>query len=181
MALFNLALFIQRPSETGTLYLFGLTLSFGWRYLSTDGYLYRIFEPTSVLYQWNLLGLAFPPLTCGLFLSLFLRRTFPKQVPLYFPVLSAILIGTLVILTLFTSLVLAQSYWVPYTIALLILFFGVCFVSLRAALAREEGAILGILGIAIIFAGHTNDFLVATAAYKFMYLGHYSLVLFIFT
>jgi signal transduction histidine kinase len=181
MALFNLALFIQRPAEKGTLYLFGLTCSFAWRYLSTDGYLYRIFEPSIFVYEMNLLGLACAPLSCGLFLSLFLRTTFPRQVSAYFPILAALLIGAMIIHTLLTSIVLAQSYWVPYTIVLLILFFGVCFVSLRAALAREEGAVLGILGIALIFAGHTNDFLVATSAYNFMYLGHYSLVLFIFT
>jgi signal transduction histidine kinase len=181
MALFNLALFIQRPSEKAMLYLFGMTLSFAWRYLSTDGYLYRIFEPTQALYQWNLLGLSFAPLSCGLFLTLFVRSTYPKQVPAYFPMLCAALIGILVMHTLLTSLVRAQSYWVPYMIVLLILFLGVCLVSLRAALAGEEGAVLGISGIAIIFAGHANDFLVATGAYNFMYLGHYSLILFIFT
>ncbi|HET9238271.1 MAG TPA: 7TM diverse intracellular signaling domain-containing protein [Oligoflexus sp.] len=181
IALFNLALFIQRPSEKGPLYLFGLSLSFAWRYLSTDGYLYRIFEPSLSLYESNLLGLAFAPLTCGLFLSLFLRYTYPKQVPAFFPLLAILMIGTMATHALFTSIVRAQSHWVPYTIVLLILFLAVCVVSLKAARAREEGAVLGILGIAIIFAGHTNDFLVATTAYNFMYLGHYSLVLFIFT
>ncbi len=180
MGIFNLALFAQRPDEKSSLYIATIALFLAWRYTSTEGYLFQILDgPSYFWFQVNQAGLTFAPSLSGLFLGLFMRSTYPKQVFRYLPHIYMLIIVVQVISSILYSINYAQFNWVYPTMVSLVLFLYCCFANFRAALARVQGSGLGVFGLFTLFLGLGNDFCVATQVYDFVYLGHYSLVVFI--
>ncbi|HYX36248.1 MAG TPA: 7TM diverse intracellular signaling domain-containing protein [Oligoflexus sp.] len=181
LVVFNLALFIQRPTEKANLYLSFFALCFGLRYIGTEGVLAQwVVTPTlGQFYMQNVLTL-FSPTLANIGLGLFLCSTFPRQVPRIMPAFGVAILLYQLATSLIISLNFTQSQFVPQTLILLALFLVYCGCIFRATRAREEGAMLGLWGFGMVFACHLNDFCVAILGFPSIYLGQYSLVFLIF-
>ncbi len=179
----NLALFLQRTDDRGSLHMAAFALVMGLRYVSTEGLWSEAF-PTPVTGVW-LLGIfnILMDLPLGLLcIMLFLHHSFPKYISQWMVRGNQVFVAGCIVLTV-------GSY--PAVPQVLMLLVNGIFIlippllmvqTIRAALKGQRGAGLSALGLGIMIVTMLNDILVAVNnAYDAPYLGQYGMLAFIIT
>jgi|GEM_PF-509468 signal transduction histidine kinase/serine phosphatase RsbU (regulator of sigma subunit) len=181
IALFNAGLYLQRPEDKGSFYLFIVTFWLGLRFIGTESQFFVLFpQPSTLLYEWNLkVNHLTLDLAAAAYLA-FLLFTFPQNVS---RLVHKLFFGFVIFrtaLTLLTPVTVYGAHWSILFLPSMALFPYIVSVQWRAARHREDGALWALLGLGLIGISFVNDYAITSAYYKGPFLGHWGIVAWIF-
>jgi signal transduction histidine kinase len=179
----NLALFLQRTDDRGSLYMAAFALVMGLRYISTEGLWSEAFSaPNTAVWLVGMVNILLD-LPLGLLcIMLFLHHSFPQHVrPWMVRGNQGFLVGCMV-LALFSYPSVPPILTILVNVIFLIVPPLLMVQTIRAALQGQRGAGLSALGLGLMILAILNDILVAVNnAYDAPYLGQYGMLAFIIT
>ncbi|HET9239834.1 MAG TPA: 7TM diverse intracellular signaling domain-containing protein [Oligoflexus sp.] len=179
----NLALFLQRRDDRGSLHMAAFALVMGVRFTSTEGLWGEAFTaPNTFVWLFGVFNILMD-LPLGLLcIMLFLHHSFPKYIVPWMVRSNQVFVAGCVALAVFSFPSVPQ--------VLMILVNGIFLVvppllmvqTIRAAWKGQRGAGLSALGLGLMIIAMLNDILVAVNnAYDAPYLGQYGMLAFIIT
>jgi signal transduction histidine kinase len=179
----NLALFLQRTDDRGSLHMAAFALVMGVRFASTEGLWSEAFTaPNTLVWLFGVFNILMD-LPLGLLcIMLFLHHSFPKYIVPWMVRSNQVFVAGCVALAVFSYPGVPQ--------VLMILVNGIFLVvppllmvqTIRAAWKGQRGAGLSALGLGLMIIAMLNDILVAVNnAYDAPYLGQYGMLAFIIT
>jgi len=183
MGLYHLGLFLLRKKDRASL-LFGIIclLMTARNHIMGERLLWGIFPPTAGGWEWFFrVQLLAAHLTLPLF-ALFFERLYPRQVKRA-PVAAIVAVGLLwAALVLATPAMINQRFLHWYEYFLVVAGLYLLGAMALAAIRREEGALMVVVGIVLLLGTSVNDVLLSVGLLtKTFYMSSYGVFLYIFT
>jgi len=179
----NLALFLQRKDDRGSLHIAAFALVMGIRYISTEGLWSEAFTvPNTGVWLFSVFNILMDLPLGLLFIMLFLHHSFPKYVAHWMVRSNQVFVGACILLALLSYPSVPQILTLAVNGIFLLIPPLLMVQTLRAAWQGQRGAGLSALGLGIMILAMLNDILVAvTNTYDAPYLGQYGMLAFILT
>lgn len=179
----NLALFVQRTDDRGSLHMAAFALVMGLRYISTEGLWSEAFPaPELGVWLWGVSNIMMD-LPLGLLcIMLFLHHSFPRYISQWMVRSNQAFIAGCILLAVVSYPSVPQVLMLAVNGIFLVVPPLLMIQTIRAALNGQRGAGLSALGLGLMIIAMLNDILVAVNnAYDAPYLGQYGMLAFIIT